>query len=489
MRVLLTSLVLILSFQLLSAQTWELPEVVVPVESPIKAYIYKKPVVYGSANPDAELSPVFLPRLAPAFIKAENPLYIPPLSYTAGMSVNHNAENSSHFAIYPYRSLLRRTDLKLGWQPRRDLRSSFKGRIEAYSMLNQNKIELSGNIYNAELGGYAISLNQAGIDHASPGSSNWSDLHTKLAYAFINQTDVSELSSGELEFMHSGLVNSLGQSLAYKLMLEHERAAFLLDYSLPIPGLRELKPSLSLLSDLKHVIPSAGFSYQFSPAPDHSIFLKQTSSLGSNSYSRLLDLNPWQSLTQRPPVILKPLDLTLAWEYRPNPFEQKMLRRGRLELTSSYSTGAGYYLEQATSIIPKLDYSDQFATALKFKAELEDKGFNLQQDIALSLSYLDAVNWQRAAYSPLLELNSILSRNWDKYSFSLSLEQRYDQHDQHNRHLKDTVDMSLQGKWKLCRDWQLSLIFNRIFGSKLIRFNSLPAQGRELWLGISYYGR
>ena len=487
MRKLLLTFVFGLLLLALAAQTWDLPDVEVPVESPIKAYIYKKPVVYRSNS--INRIPSFLPALKPSMIQAEIPMYKPPLFFYASSGLNDKAENSSHFVLYPYREWLKRADLKLDWQPRLDLHSSLNARLETDYLLDQNQIGLSGQIQNAKLDAYSSSLNQLSLDHYHPGIYGWSRLHTRLAYSFLNQTDNIDFKSQELRLDHSAKLRLTGQNLGYTLNLEHGQSSVLLEYDLPALKLQELKPSLGLLSDLNRVFPALGFTFYSPLVPNHSIFVSQYASLESNSYARHLEQNPWQNLTRRPPMILKPLNLKAAWEFCTDPIQRSMLRSGSVTLTSSYATGQAYYTGQALSKIPKLGFSDQLNAALTFNAELEDRGYKLKQLITFNLSHQEALNWARAAYSPLLELNTSVTRNWDKHSFSLSLEQRYNQHDHQFKQMKDTVDASLQTAWKICRDWQIQARLNRMFNTKLIQFNGLPSSGRELWIGVSYYGR
>ena len=488
MRKLLLICLLAIFLHVLTGQTWELPDVEVPVESPIKAYIYKKPVVYSADSLHLALTPYFLPKLNPALIKAEKPLPISPLRYHASLKVNTDLESNSYFVYYPQHMALSRLAIGLDWQPRTDLRSKLRAELKTSRRFSKHQLEAFASLRDADLDTFSSRYTLLGLNHYSRGSEAWSELYSRIAYAALDQTDIMDYSSRYLELQHSAKLNLLGQSGAYQVILEHGLTAVMLEYAVPIKSLSAFRPSINILTDMERVLPGFGMNFAIPLALNHSLFFLQAATIEPNSFADHLDSLPWQNLTRLPKLILKPLNMLAAWEFATKPQTMSILKRSRIELSSSYATGQGYLRAQSVSILPKQAYTDEFSTHLKLKAILESNGYKLIQDISLDLAYQEDRDWRRAAYSPLLALNSEVTRNWDQLQLAMILQQNYNQHDHLEHQLRDNIDLSLHASYKFYRDWQLKLELNRIFDSKLIQFSSLAPRGREFWLGISYSG-
>jgi outer membrane receptor protein involved in Fe transport len=113
----------------------------------------------------------------------------------------------------------------------------------------------------------------------------------------------------------------------------------------------------------------------------------------------------------------------------------------------------------------------------------------INQSLSLDLRHLPHQRYIREPYSELINSRTQFSGRYQSLTASMSLDQRYSRKDHLGGYLPESIDISLEAGWQVCRNLRIRAELTNLLGSKYIQWRGLPQTGRELRLGASYTWR
>jgi len=477
----------------LPSQVYQLPDVNVKVESPIKAYIYKKPLSYDPDSLRQEHFPVFLPVVKPEITYASILPYYPPVRYHANLNLSSRANLLADFNYYPGLKNLKSVGASFDWYTRKsDCHSSLID-LSAISQFGQNRVAFQIDLADNSRKSFSQSTNRFNVTH-SIDSLQIKTITIKHPKTSLNLLSFSESDPG---FDHDsstiGLDHSSRIVFSERLIALHfvtDRKATALDLDYVLPGKISLfdNVTLGMITDFSHFLPAFSAHYCTSPGTNSTISLSLSPYCESVPPLPLDCLHRWTELSEAHRITLIPWNLNANVMYR---LKQRFFDAPpEIKLSFSSIQAVNYpILSPGTSLsVPKTSYQDIFRNDLIASAKAKYQGIEFEQSLSLSLQYLTDMSWHRKPYEALFNLSTTASKSIGKLDLGLCFEQDYNRVDHNYRHLPESIDLSLKASYQICSYWQLNASLLNLFNTDNTLYNSLPSQRRELWIGFRFLG-
>jgi len=475
---------------LLSAQTQTLPDLRISGESGIKAHLYKRSLLFSPMFDISDSLPVFIPNGLP---NREGKPEKKQLQHRSYLQLEGNTEVgvNSFLSLYPKVQAINgithhlqlsipdenrtsfRNDLFLGFQPAEELPLAIKLAYHSAkaTTFNTGNLDLSLAHYRKMLQIGKISLNdlglQFGYNRLDQENQNFDYKRTYWDYYLATR-----LESGWLDTKLK-LIGQAGETaiqVAPSLKWNPE-------------GIENLR--FHVLADSYSLVPSLEFHYR-EPLAGGAVFtLANLPGVESNSFSSLLETNPWQAFGDSHKLQKTPLNLLSSLEFVFPRSRNFSLSRLNLSNLLKYDINAPLPRSGINPGVAELNFTDTFSNVAEAEGLFRMEGFLLRQRISVDLAYLPRESMIRAPYRPILKLDSRFSYPYSNWLFSTTILQSYFSKDHLNHNLPEAVIVSLAAEYHRENSAVYAQIEN-LLNQKQWIFSELPATGITAYVGMKH---
>lgn len=481
---------LILLFTSLSGQTQTLPDLRITGESSLKAHLYKRSLLFSPLFDLSDSLPAFIPSgipnedPKPPRIQRKHKSYLQ-LEGNTGLGLNgffsfypsHTAFNGVshqlHLAIPDENRNSFRNELFLGIEPLSDLPLAFRA---AYHSGKANNFE-SGNL-DVSLSHYRRSL--------PLGKSSLNDLNLQLGFNGLKQTNASKsYKRSYYDYYFATRMESGWLDTRLKILGQAGESAMQIAPSLNWEpgGIENLR--VHILADAYNFVPSLEFQYRDPLSGGGVFYLSNLPKIDRNTFSVLLEDNPWQAFSDKHKLQKTPLNLNTGFEFvfpRKSDFS---LSRLSISNITRYDINTPIPISGLNFGIQEMITTDLFSNYLETKGLFRMEGFLLHQSLGIDLSYLSKDSFKRAPYHPTVTLDSRISYPYKKWLFSTNISQNYFSRDHRGADLPELILINVAAEYHRENSAIYGLVDNLLNQDKLV-FSELPSTGITLYLGMKH---
>jgi len=490
MKKLLSFFTLSLLFSWLAAQTQTLPDLKVSGESGIKAYLYKRSLLFSPLLGYADSLPAFVPNgtareeLSPRAEKVKHQSYLQ-LEGNTVFGVN------GFFSYYPQSVYLNglsyhlqltspetsrissQNNLYLGTQFSADLPLSLK--LGYYSSeadaFNSRNLDISLAHYHKAITLAALDLENTNL---------------QLGYDMLNQKNLAtDFKTNYLNGYFS--TQALASKLDLKLKLYYQAGEGAVDLAPAIPWepLDFSNIRVHFLADAYNFIPSVEFSYR-NPISNGGVFsCGNYPKFTENSFSSQLEDNPWLSLNNSYKLQKSPLNLVTQLEYLYSQNSDFSLSRLVLSDNLKYDLHVPILASGINYGIAEPVYTDIFSNSLQVEAFFRMGEFRLHQSCDFNLAYLSGQNMVRAPYQPAMKIDSRFYYPLKNWLMGTDILQHYFTLDHLGNHLPETISINLDTEYRQGNSAVYAQVEN-LLNRKIWVFSELPPQRITFYLGAKH---
>ena len=463
---------------------YALPDFEVNVESPIKAFVYKKDLQIDQDSLRIDKYPRLLPAIDPGINYASILPYYPKVLYSLTAKGSTYLSHSISMNYYPRNILLKSAGLETYRRTAPDSKNLFD--LDLYAELSPKNYLLRPNIHyqKSRYPGFLQELSRVSINHFMP-SISFSGVEISSPRTEIGYTDiVGEESS--LLFSHSSKISVSGKSFGLALDSRRKATAIKLDYYDPISLPQPIHTGIGLMTDLSSLIPFVEFSYSHILAQGKIITVSSRPAISTaSSFIPGLEM-PYSDLSRRFHQTLTPLDLNLAYSQEAIIPAFPILKSFGASYNMTYGVNEALPTDVFGSDIPLITYRDVYRNILSLNATAEKGTLKFEQNLTLNIASLPENNWRRLPYQGLVELSSKLNATYGKLDAGVSLLQSYNRVDHYYRHLSEKLDLALNFTYKLCSRVHILGSLSNLLNTDNSSWSEIPSDKRELWLGFRY---
>lgn len=488
-RLSLISLILVLLGSL-AAQTQTLPDMKISGESGVKAYLYKRGLLFSPLDAFGDSLPAFVPRGAKP---APTRQLVPVMKHRSYLQLEGNTDFglNSFISYYPkdlpLQSVSHFMELRA---PESDL-SSLRNNLFLGGELSPT-LPLAFRLDQASA--TADSFSTANLDVSLAhyrlkqdfGSLTLHDLSLQLTYNYLNQ-ELKGLSFRRdyYDLYYAGRVKSNWLDAKTKLLSQAGEAGLQIAPLLNWEPLGFSQVRTHILADAYSFIPSVEFCYR-KPLTSGGLFtLANEPLLESNRFSRLLEKSPWIQFSDAHKLQKTPLNLKADLELI-HPLSQDFsLTRLNLSCAMRYDHHSPILGSSLQPDVAALYFTDVAAVTSKVESFFRLGVLALHQGLKIDLAYLPRDSYYRAPYRPAFSLNTHLNYPYLNWRFGCDLVQDYFAKDHTGRNLPEAVVLNLGAEY-LKGDSALYCQAANLFNRKQWIYSQQPASGRTLFLGLKH---
>ncbi len=466
------------------SDVYALPDFEVNVESPIKAFVYKKDLQIDQDSLRIDKYPRLLPSIDPGLHYGTILPYYPKVLYSLTAKGSTFLSHSISMNYYPRESPLKSAGLETYRKTAPDSKNLFDLDLYAEATIKDHLLRPEFHYQKSRYPDFIQELSSGSITHAFP-SFSFSGVEISSPRTEIGYTDiVGEESS--LLFSHSSKISISGKSFGLALDSRRKATALKLDYYDPISLPQHIHTSIGLMTDLSNLIPFVEFSYSHILAQGKILTVSSRPAI-STATSFIPDLEmPYSNLSRKFHQTLTPLDLNLAYSQETLIPEFPILTSLGASYNMTYRVNEALPTDRIGSDIPLITYRDVYRNILNLNATAEKGTLKFEQNLTMNIASLPENNWRRLPYQGLVELSSKLNATYGKLDAGVSLLQSYNRVDHNYRHLSEKLDLALSFTYKLCSRVHILGSISNLLNTDTSSWSEIPADKRELWLGFRY---
>ncbi|GAB1366422.1 hypothetical protein MASR1M36_12930 [Candidatus Cloacimonadaceae bacterium] len=473
------------------AQTQELPDMRIIGESGVKAYLYKRALLFSPVYGVGDSLPAFLPNGVLRPIPKSPNKEMKHRSYLQ-LEVNSGLGAGSYFSLYPksdhFTGVSHHLQLKspdsrwtslqnnlfVGMKPIRELPLSLR-------VVQQSATSPGFNSQNVD-----VSMAHYRPQWQLSENTKISDMNLQIGYNRLLQKKMGIESLIQYPAYHvSGQFGSKWLDLKMKALGSTGETGLQIAPGLGTAPFDIQNLRLHVLADAYHLIPSIEFSYR-DPMTNGGVFsLSNTPLLQNNSFSSMLEENQWQSLDLQHRIQKVPLNLTAGLEFvfpRQNDFSLS-----RLQLYSNVRYSLSYPIADTSQVygVAEPHYCDYVSNLSTVQGFFRMGDFILHQSVDMELAYLNAEAYRRVPYKPALILLSRFSYPYHAWLFGFDIDQRYFSIDHRGKDLSEYIGLNLRTEYRRGNSSLYGQI-DDILNQKRWLFSEQKPQRFTLYLGMKH---
>ncbi len=473
------------------AQTQELPDMRIIGESGVKAYLYKRALLFSPVYGVGDSLPAFVPNgiLRPATtadrkeMKHRGYLQLEANSIFGASSYISVYPNSDHFTGVSHHLQLDSPDsswmslqnnLFVGMKPTDEIPLSLR-------FVQQSATAPSFNSQNFDLS----------LAHYRPQwflseNTRISDLNLLFGYTSLRQKKLGTETLLQFPAYHaSGQFGSKWLNVKLKVLGSAGETGFQLAPGLGMAPFDIQNLRIHVLADAYHLVPSVEFSYR-DPLANGGVFsLSNTPIIQNNSFSGQLEENSWQSFDFQHRLQKVPLNLTAGLEFvfpRQNNFS---LSRLQLFNNLRYELSSPIMDSSQVLGVAQPQYRDFVSNVATVQGFFRMGDFLLHQSVDMELAYLNDNDYSRVPYKPALMILSRFSYPYLNWLFGFDMDQRYFCIDHNGGDLSEFIGINLRAEYRKGNSALYGQLEN-ILNQKCWVFSELKPQRFALYLGMKH---
>jgi hypothetical protein len=474
----------------LLAQTQTLPEIRVSGESDIRAYLYKRSLLFSPLMSVQDSLPAIIPSGKVEHSKSTRPASIPKKGFLQ-LEANAGFGLNSYLSIYPQASSFHSISHHM------NLRAP-----ETSLMSFQNYLVVSG-----ELIPYLPVVFK--IDHTNTKASNYkgsyfeSTLVHHRAGLDLGYFRMNELMLGiGLSNLRQDVYNSSFNKDYFDVSFSERLTVGSLDIKTKVisqagetgiqiaPLLKEEAYNLSgirlhVLADAYRLIPSLEFHYRHQLSDSGVFSFSNIPRLESNSFTSLLERGPWIQFSDAHCLQKTPVNLRTALEYRYPQTNEFSLRSFTISNSTRYDVHSPLLTASTTYGVPTIDYTDVASSQTAVEAFFAVKDFSFYQDVVVDLAYLPNQSMHRVGYKPILSLNTNADYRYRGWTYSVDISQNYFSKDHTGRNMSEAINANVGFEYRKANSALYAQLSN-IFNHRHWVFTEHPSQKRNIFLGLKH---
>ncbi|MDD4310674.1 MAG: hypothetical protein PHO32_09860 [Candidatus Cloacimonetes bacterium] len=475
----------------LFSQTQSLPDINISGESEVKAFLYKRALLFSPLNAVGDSLPAFIPK-GPMNMQDFTP------RKTMKQRGYIQLEANSSFGVNSY----------ISYYPRDFALHSITNSNEMRSP-NSDLLYINGNLYMGMDVTKDIPLSfMADYAKASADSFSAAILHTSLAHhkakTTMGVTEFRQLSF-MAEYNHinqvnkkkqpylrdyfnsqiSGFIDSGWLDLKTKFLFQTgelgvQIAPLINSETL---GINHLRPNLLIDSDF--FIPTLGFLIRHPLTSGGVLYVINDPNIEKNSFLELKEKTPWVEFTDKHKLKLIPLNFKTGLEFIHPRSDDFTLSRLNIQNTVHYSLHGPQLVSGSNYGIAALHYTDLASNVCSVDALFRAGDLSLHQGAKLQLAYLPKYSYTRAAYLPAISFDTRILHSYKNFLFNLDIVQSYFTKDHLGNNLPEAVISNIGAEYREGSS-SLYIQLGNILNNKLYVFSEQPVNKRNLYLGMKH---
>ena len=482
-------LLLLSLYGVLFAQTQSLPDINVSGESEIKAFLYKRTLLFSPLGVEVDSLPDFLPggplqEGASAAKKMKHRGYLQ-LEANTGFGAN------SYLSFYPGSSALHSVTHQLEMRSPESDMFAIKNNLYLGGDISKTiplslKLEFASakaDSFANDFLGLTLSSNRANL---AWGEMEINKLSLSLQFSKLNQKNLlSAYNPFFIDFQTAGFLEKEWWNLKFKYLVDSGEGGILLApriNSEPF-GISQIRPHL--IADAHSFIPSLGFSYR-NPLSNGGVFcLENDPLIEGNGISKMLETTPWMAFSNRNRLQKTPLNLKLGWEFIHPRAEDFSLSRFNFDNTLRYDVHSPILISSDNYGIAAISYNEVVSNISEAGAFFRMGNLMLHQEMQFQLAYLPLKQYIRAPYRPALIFQTSAYYPYLDWLFSFAIFQNYFTTDHTGDHLPEAVVCNLGTEYRK-GDSSLYCQLSNVLNQKMWRFSEQPPEKFNLYLGLKH---
>ena len=180
-----------------------------------------------------------------------------------------------------------------------------------------------------------------------------------------------------------------------------------------------------------------------------------------------------------------PLDLTANLELFQIPGLDISMSRLNFANRLSYTLDQPYISKTLSGNLPLIEDEDLMQNSSSVSGMLRWGKLVVHQEFKLNLAYLPELDYQQAAYQPLLDVLTYADYRLDSYLFKFQLLQHYFNKDHLGQHLPEAIICNVGAEYQK-GEQSIYLMLSNLLGMKEYCFTGYPPTKLSLYLGLKY---
>ncbi len=472
------------------AQTQSLPDMRISGESGVKAYLYKRALLFSTLSDMGDSLPAFIPSNIPVTLdtpKSEKKKY---RGYLQG-ELNAELGFNGFISIYPNISWLNgasdylefrspdsdlwswRNNLFLGLEPSSEIPLTL--RLDFYSSEAKN---FSNRNLEAAL---AYHTEKIDLDEFSLNSFSF-----QAAYNGLDQTNLtSDYKKDYVDYYCSTILKSGWLNLKCKFIGQAGEGGIQLAPLLNLEPGYITRIRIHLMADSYGWVPSVEFRYSDTLVDGGVFSVGNNPTLESNRFSTLLDVNPWISFSDAHRLQLQPLNLKAGLEFVYPSSQLFSLSRLEVHNASKYTMQCPVYVSTTNYSIPALTYKDIISNQSSIDAFFQMGELVMHQGMDFELAYLSRNSMQRVPYRPVLKLDTRLNYSLSNWLLSMDLLQNYFTKDHNGKNLNESIILNIGAEYRIDNSAIYAQLAN-LLNQKQWIFSEQPSRKLNIFIGAKY---
>ncbi|MDY0151602.1 MAG: hypothetical protein RBS43_04960 [Candidatus Cloacimonas sp.] len=487
-RLVIFSLVLFLGS--LFAQTQTLPDMKISGESGIKAYLYKRSLMFSAVAALGDSLPAFVPSGKQFEVQAKASPYMKHRSYVQ-FEGNTDFGLNSFISFYPKDIPLFSVSHLLELRaPESDLISIRNNLFISGELSSSLPLSFRFDQASAAADSFKTAIIDLSLAHhrfqQDFGVYQIQDLNLQFGYTHLAQDNLLEAYKRDyFDGYYSGIINSTQINAKTKLLVQAGEAGIqiapLINWQ-PY-GITRLRPHI--IADAYRFVPSLEFQYRKPLSGGNVLTIGNEPLLDLNKFTSLLEYTPWIYFSDAHKLQKTPLNLKTELELIHPLSNNFSLSRLNICNTNLYQIHSPLMASGTNYGVAGIDFTEILTTKTDVDAFFKIGDLALHQSIGVELAYLPRDSYRRAPYRSAFNLDSRLLYPYRDWLFNLDLIQDYLTVDHLGNDLPEAIILNLGAEYRKDNTavyGQLSNLFNQ----KQWFFNEQPAQGRRMYLGLKH---